>query len=311
MSDKIFTTINEQLQILQNCGMCLDCSEAESWLAHVGYYRLSGYWYPYREKSDKLMQRLDTFVTGTNFHDIALLYEFDRKLRDYIFDGIERVEVALRAQLSARLGAISPLSYLDSSTFRSSFNITNWLDTVNKRIGRARERNESIRHWYANHDGSAPIWVAIEVFDFSDISILYSGLPTAMQWDIANNLGITINLNVLNKTQKDSALKKHPLARWLQQITIARNICAHHGRLWNQNFLPASTAALKSNPNLSALPLKESKHLYGIIEVITCILATVSPGSSWRAKIENLIKSSFSLINKRSISEIGYPIDTL
>ncbi|MFU0549609.1 Abi family protein [Gardnerella piotii] len=86
-------------------GMRLDCSEAESWLAHVGYYRLSGYWYPYREKSDKLMQRLDTFVTGTNFHDIALLYEFDRKLRDYIFDGIERVEVALRAQLSARLGA--------------------------------------------------------------------------------------------------------------------------------------------------------------------------------------------------------------
>ncbi|WP_288817500.1 Abi family protein [uncultured Varibaculum sp.] len=310
MTDKVFTTIGEQLDILRSRGMRLDEVEAAAWLAHVGYYRLSGYWYPYRQPSDKPKQRLDGFIPDTSFHDIALLYEFDRKLRGLIFDGIERLEVALRTQLASRLGAISSLSYLDPDVFRSSFNVEQWLETVGRRIERAKGRNESIQHWYASHGGPAPIWIALEVLDFSDISILYSGLPTVMQWDIADNLGFTIDLRVLSKTQRNNALKRHPLARWLQQITIVRNVCAHHGRLWNQHFLPVSTAAFRTNPKLSALPPKESKHLYGIIEVITCVLTVVSPRSSWRKKVENLINSSFTPINKRSIAEIGYPINT-
>ena len=307
MVDKVFTTIHQQLELLSARGMNLDQSEAGAWLEHVGYYRLSGYWYPYRVPSDEPKQRLDNFVAGTSFHDVALLYEFDRKLRGLVFDGIERLEVALRAALAAHVGEISPLAYLEPDTFRSSFEFVSWLETVNKRIERAQERNDAIRHWYAHHEGSVPIWIVIEILDFSDISILYSGLPTAAQWAIADQLGLTVNLDELTKNQRDAALKRHPLARWLQQITIARNVCAHHGRLWNQHFLPVSTAALRTNPKLSSLPAKESKHLYGVIELITCVLTIVSPGSSWRAKIDKLITSEFMPIQARSISEIGYP----
>lgn len=103
MADKVFTTVPEQLRILQSRGMHLDSTEAASWLAHVGYYRLSGYWYSYREMSDEPKKRLDTFVAGTNFHDVTLLYEFDRKLRSLLFDGIERLEVGLPPQHSARI----------------------------------------------------------------------------------------------------------------------------------------------------------------------------------------------------------------
>ncbi|MGJ9570885.1 Abi family protein [Actinotignum sp. GS-2025f] len=308
MAEKVFTTVSEQLEILRARGMYLDQNEATTWLTHVGYYRLSGYWYPYRKPSDESRQRRDDFIPDTTFHDVAQLYEFDRKLRCLTFDGIERLEVALRARIAACVGAISPLAYLDPATFRSSFNMEQWLERVGRRIERAKSRNESIRHWYANHEGPAPIWIALEVLDFSDISIFYSGLPTAIQWDIADSLGLTIDVTILTKTQKNSALKRHPFARWLQQITIARNSCAHHGRLWNQHFLPVSTAAFRTNPKLSGLPVKESKHLYGILEIISCVLTTVSPGSSWRAKIEDLIESSFMSISKRSVIEMGYPI---
>jgi abortive infection bacteriophage resistance protein len=69
------------IQKLTDRGMALDPGLAERWLDVVGYYRLSGYWYTYR-KLDPAggIQRLDTFLPGTSFGDIAALYEFDRKL---------------------------------------------------------------------------------------------------------------------------------------------------------------------------------------------------------------------------------------
>lgn len=305
--EKVYTTIPQQIAILRSRGMTLDKIEATAWLEHVGYYRLSGYWYPYRQPAALPQQRLDQFMPRTDFHDIATLYEFDRKLRGLIFDGVERLEVALRAQMATHVAAISPPAYRDRTTFRTSFAFQQWLATVDSRIERAKVRNDSIRHWYSHHEVPPPLWIALEVLDFSDISIMYSGLPTAMQWDIADNLGLRIDLTALSKSQRAAALKKHPLTRWLQQVTIARNTCAHHARLWNQHFLPVSTAALRTNPLLSGLPLGNSKHLYGIIALITAVLTIVSPGSSWRSKIDHLITSTLSGIHGRTLVEIGYP----
>lgn len=55
-------TYEDQLIKLENRGMIfsdLDREQAQKKLANVGYYRLSGYWYPFRElkipqPSDKL-----------------------------------------------------------------------------------------------------------------------------------------------------------------------------------------------------------------------------------------------------------------
>ena len=44
------TTIDEQIHILSERGMQVDADLARQWLRSVSYYRLSGYWYPYREQ---------------------------------------------------------------------------------------------------------------------------------------------------------------------------------------------------------------------------------------------------------------------
>lgn len=63
--------------LLRHRGMEVDRAEAEQWLDTVGYYRLSGYWYPYRKISDRSSKRephrLDTFQDGTRFADIVRL----------------------------------------------------------------------------------------------------------------------------------------------------------------------------------------------------------------------------------------------
>lgn len=79
--------------------MQVDHNLASQWLPSVGYYRLSAYWYPARELSPG-GERLDNFQAGTTFADVVKLYEADRKLRTLIHDGMERTEIAMRAQLT-------------------------------------------------------------------------------------------------------------------------------------------------------------------------------------------------------------------
>ena len=81
------TTIDEQIHILSERGMQVDADLARQWLRSVSYYRLSGYWYPYREQLEsapRMPVRADTFVQGSTFTEVAGLYEFDRKLRTLV-----------------------------------------------------------------------------------------------------------------------------------------------------------------------------------------------------------------------------------
>ncbi|SIA36535.1 Abortive infection bacteriophage resistance protein [Mycobacteroides abscessus subsp. abscessus] len=67
--------------------MHVDIDLARQWLRSVSYYRLSGYWYPYREQlqSDiRMPVRADTFAPGATFSEVTGLYEFDRKLRTLV-----------------------------------------------------------------------------------------------------------------------------------------------------------------------------------------------------------------------------------
>ena len=77
------TTIDEQIHILSERGMQVDADLARQWLRSVSYYRLSGYWYPYREQLEsapRMPVRADTFELGSTFTEVPGLYEFDRKL---------------------------------------------------------------------------------------------------------------------------------------------------------------------------------------------------------------------------------------
>jgi abortive infection bacteriophage resistance protein len=62
---------------------------------------------------------LDAFKPGTRFHDAVDLYVFDKKLRLLALDALdalERIEVALRVDLTHRQGEKDPFSYLNKKT---------------------------------------------------------------------------------------------------------------------------------------------------------------------------------------------------
>lgn len=72
---KAYKTYAEQVALLESRGMDMgDHDTAMATLRRVNYYRLSGYWYPFRMLSSS--GRQDDFYGGTRFSDVVALYDF-------------------------------------------------------------------------------------------------------------------------------------------------------------------------------------------------------------------------------------------
>ena len=85
-SPKIWTSFEDQLTLLQQRGMIVeDKDKALHYLSKLGYYRLSGYFYPFRQ-FDGSGRRADCFAEATYFNDVLALYMFDKALRVLAMD---------------------------------------------------------------------------------------------------------------------------------------------------------------------------------------------------------------------------------
>ena len=232
----------EQLELLKSRGLVVtDEAAALDYLQRVGYYRLSAYWYPFRKfevvqsgNAGKLATRaLDEFQPGTQFVDAVHLYLFDKQLRLYLADALERIEISLRVDLSYLLGKRSPFAHVENTKAHfhpgfagRAFSKNNpkpafdaWLGKYRELVKRSKE--DFVRHYHTNHGDELPIWVAVEVLDFGAISQLFSMLHPRDQLAIANRYGID-----------DWKVFKS----WLFSLSYLRNLIAHHSRLWNRNI---------------------------------------------------------------------------
>jgi len=146
--------------------------------------------------------------------------------------------------------------------------------------------------------------VLAEVLDFSDISRLFGGMKSKDQNYIAEGLGIVIDKAQLSKNQINKIKKRSPLACWLEQLTIIRNSCAHHSRVWNKCFVPVPTPPLKTMYAFNDLPNGQSERIFGAIVVMSFLLRVTSPGTTWPDKVTQLFHSEFltnPLVNPRSL----------
>jgi len=74
------TTPSQQIQMLADRGMQIpDPDAARFYLAHIGYYRLRGYWIPF--ENTQVTAGKHAFKPGVAFDQILNLYTFDRELR--------------------------------------------------------------------------------------------------------------------------------------------------------------------------------------------------------------------------------------
>lgn len=281
-----------------------DREHAARWLAQVGYYRLSGYWYPYRRR-DVSGDLSDHFERGTTFADVAALYEFDRHLKNHMLSAVERIEVAMRSQVGQALGRLGGVAYLGHTPFSDDFLTSgqhlDWLSTVTKRANRAKRRDPFIGHHFVNYNGQIPIWVLTEVLDFADVSKVYKGMKMSDRDRIAHDLGIT------GTRTRSNARPGDILANFLEHITVVRNVCAHHSRLWNRNLTPVGTARLAAMDSFRGLAKGQDGSVFVSLCIAGHLLQVISPGTTWVDGVADLITTRLASIRMRSEGEMGFP----
>nr|WP_274594938.1 Abi family protein [Pseudomonas nabeulensis] len=182
---KPWQSYQEQLDLVIARGMSVtDQPKALEHLERIGYYRLSGYWFAFRERTElccplpqyKTKTKptripLDTFKPGTTFQNAIDLYVFDKKLRLLTLDALERIEIALRVDISHVLGKHNKFAYLVPEIFHESFSLQ--LDTktgltkhhawIGKHAALINRSNEDfIRHNKEKYGLPLAVWVACE-----------------------------------------------------------------------------------------------------------------------------------------------------
>ena len=124
----------------------------------VGYYRLTGFLYPYRANDGT-----ENFRPGTSLAEIWRLYTFDRRLRELAFQAISRIEVALRAMIVRCQGELctdDPLLYRDHRWFpgHDVQMFSRMLSYICRAVGQA-SNEASIKHFARDTDlPGVPVW---------------------------------------------------------------------------------------------------------------------------------------------------------
>ena len=223
---KPFKTISELLEILKNRGLIIsDDKFASDFLYNVNYYRLSAYFIPFYESEN-------VFKSNVTFENICELYEFDKELRGIIFKYLEQIEIILRTRIShthaREYGAFGYRN--DENSLNKSYKIRNnstktvydeFMEKVEQETNRSNE--VFIKHikekYKTNH---LPIWALSEILSFGTLTKLYTILPKILKKEIANSFHENLDIKVFDN--------------WLLGLTVVRNTCAHHARMWNRKF---------------------------------------------------------------------------
>lgn len=303
---KPWRSFEQQLDILSKRGMTIDDKDtALKYLRRIGYYRLSGYWYSFRQfKDDQSQQRIDQFVSGTHFKHIVDLYIFDKKLRLMALDALERIEVAVRVDIAYTLGQRSPLAHEQADLLHGNFakrvlkkgpnagqtQHQLWLGKHRQLLQRAK-REPFIAHHNKYYSGNIPIWVAIETWDFGCMSKLFAGMQHADKTVIAQRYGLTDAIQ---------------LEQWLRGLNFIRNVSAHHSRLWNTNILEQAAPVTLDVHWSQLLPYKPFFYFC----IMQKMLRTICPQSTWGQRFKELLENFPNVPNGTiQLKDFGLSVD--
>ncbi|MEN2786743.1 Abi family protein [Sphingomonas qilianensis] len=246
-----------------------DDARATHWLTHVSYYRLSGYWHIWKDRSVADVTR---FRAGTDFDRACSLYEFDRELRAVVGRAVEHVEVALRGSWAYALAHRGgPHGYLDAALYSDRGTFHGLLGKVATDTGRSAETY--IRRYRDQYDAPAlpAVWMVAEMMSFGRLSRWYSLVAAPdLRTAIAAPLGLREELFV--------SIVKH--------LVDVRNICAHHGRLWNRGFRSPPRLPHRPRDLGASLDTARVGHaagtLYNSLVLLIYLVRQIAPSSPWR-----------------------------
>ena len=283
--NKPATTLEQQLDLLESRGMIInDRPQAAHYLAHLNYYRLVAYWLNF--ESDHQSHQ---FKTGTTFEAVLNLYVFDRELRLLVLDAIERIEVSIRSRWAYSLASqYGSHPHLDPNLFNQNWDYQHNKTKLKEELNRSKE--PFVIHFNQRYaEELPPVWVVSEVMSLGALSKWFDNLRHRQD---RNRIASIYQLDEKNLTS------------FLHHLSIIRNICAHHSRLWNRDFTFTFRLPEKRPTHLHAcFNLNAPRKIYNSLVMLVHLLDIISPQHHWRSRL-------FDLLNKHHIDSkaMGFPV---
>lgn len=293
---KSATTIEKQITLLRGRGMLIDDKDsAVRHLEAIGYYRLSAYWLVYEIAPEDGRTRSKKFKKSTSFEEICKLYVFDRKFRVLLMEAIERIEINVRSRWTNRLSLeYGAHVYLDSGQFNSVLKHADQLVHLGRAIDRSNE--VFIEHYNGKYRNPAlpPLWAVSELMSLGELSKWISiTKDNAIRAEIARDIGFPT---------------RETFEGVLQVLAYVRNICAHHGRLWNRRLVKRIPKIKRMQDDLifEAGEQKQTVNLlYNVLVVVLTIIKKQNTDTTYLSRLKELVET----LSDAQRAMMGFPDD--
>lgn len=266
-------------------------------LKTINYYRLSIYWYSFREKESDNLQK------GTLFTTVINLYQFDADLRSFVFSILQPIELALRNKIvHAHVMSYGASGYLNIDNFPGFERKKHAHNRLLSKIynGYLQEHEIFIKHYKSEYGFyiDYPLWMACEGFTFGNILSLYQGLDKSLRKEVAEEL----------------LIPQVVLENWIRCLGYIRNLCAHHNRLWNRRLALSPVVPKKQKQSgkpehpewyvpVVVAPHKNNMRLFVALTVMKYISNLYNVNSNFTGELVVLLSNYPSI----PIEKMGFP----
>lgn len=219
MKNKIFRTLEEQIEILKNKNLEFeDETQAKDILLKENYFFISGYRHllmkNYKDKN---------FIKGAKFEELYAIFKFDRHIRNICFKNILIIENNIKSiisyQLSKKYG-FQEKNYLNADNYTQDplkvRQVRDVLNKVRKQLAFNGKKHTATMHYMTNY-GYIPMWILVKVLSFGLMSEFYCILKQEDKQEIAN----------LYKMDTEE------MEIYLYLLANFRNLCAHEDILYD------------------------------------------------------------------------------
>lgn len=207
-----------------------------------------------------------------------------------LLDILERIEQSFKSRMAHELAIkhddahwIADEKYFEDKKNYNEITVTRILD---KDIKNSKEL--CIKHYYQNYKSPKypPVWMIFEAISFGQSVLIFTQFK---------------------KIEKDRISEQYPannrsIQSWMYSLAGVRNVCAHHARLWNKEFV--ITPSRRDKKYKQFFHDEQPNRLFNTLVVMQALNASFNPTSSWTEKLRKIIQD-----HEMEVSFMGFPED--
>lgn len=157
-----------------------------------------------------------------------------------------------------------------------------------------RQQESYARHYALTYQEPElmPSWAMLEELSLGELSHFFKGLAKDKdKKTIASGLGLSAPL----------------LESWLHTLTVIRNICAHHARLWNRELGIKPAYPTQKDFYWPAYLSKDHAHtrVAVVFAILHHMMQRISPNTHWHEGLFHL----FDEFSEISVGDMGLPVN--